>query len=303
MSAFNNYLRLLVLILICWSCKNQKSTEIPTKDPDTKASKGFSAGVYYFGEASESALEADKYNINLMQLNIDSSAKVTGYFHYQPYGTDGSRGSFFGDYDRETHNLIIKQTSLAEGERYTEDLILPLDDNPFQVDKATFDRFSALLKQQLLNARINTTDRSRLKQLPYLKDSGFSEDQLNKIQFMEVAADLNNDPRHLEYLLYIMDPMLCGSGGCDLLVLTHDGELRSRISVSRPPIYLPVLSIEEQQDQKGEWKDLYVYSKGMRQLTFSDGSYTTNASMGASLNETELIKHPERFVLVMDYLD
>jgi hypothetical protein len=303
MRRFNNYLRLLVLILIVGSCKNQKSTEGPSATPDTKASNVFSAGVYYFGEASESALEQGKYNIDLRQIDIDSSAKVTGYFHYQPYGTDGSRGSFFGDYDRETQNLIIKQTSLAEGERFTEDLILPLDDNPSKVDKPTFDRFSALLKQQQLNARINSTDQSRLKQLQYLKNNGFNEEELSNMKFLEVAVDLDNDPSHLEYLLYVMDPMLCGSGGCNLFVLTHDGEVLSRISVSRPPIYLPLLSIEEQQDQTGTWKDLYVYSKGMRQLTFSDGSYTTNASMGALLDETELIQHPERFVLVMDYLD
>jgi hypothetical protein len=120
---------------------------------------------------------------------------------------------------------------------------------------------------------------------------------------MEVMIDLDNDYSEMEYLIYIMDPMLCGSGGCNLLITKEDGSIISNISVSRPPVYIPLLSIEEQQANSNQWKDLYLYSDGMRRLSYTGDKYTANASLGTPVLETQLSSFPEHYVLIMDYLD
>ena len=159
------------------------------------------------------------------------------------------------------------------------------------------------MMRQSLQSRINTNDRTRLSKLAVLKEQGFSTTDIENLRFMEVMTDLDNDNSEMEYLIYIMDPMLCGTGGCNLFVTKENGSLISSISVTRPPIYIPLLSIEEQQSNKSNWKDLYVFSDGMRRLIYTAGRYTENASLGRPVLETQLTSFPEHYVLIMDYLD
>ncbi len=116
-------------------------------------------------------------------------------------------------------------------------------------------------------------------------------------------TDLNCDPSDMEYLIYIMDPMLCGSGGCNLFIVNEAGVTLSEVTVTRPPIYKPVLTIAEQQARKGHWQDLYVYSDGMRRLRYKDGRYTANASAGLAVDGSKISGAPEYYQLVMDYLE
>ncbi len=278
----------------------------------------YGPGDYYFGQLQNSALEGGKYNAELVRFEIDSTDLVRGSFYFQPYGSDGMRGSFSGIIDRETQQLMCKRLFYAEGERYKEAIAYPLLEEAFglgytdtggmaaslpAVDPNTFETIFKTFKRQELEGRINSTDRSRLKQLDFLLKNGFTESDLETIPFMEVMLNLDNDASSMEYLIYVMDPMLCGSGGCNLFVVNSKGDTESAITVSRPPIYIPVLSIEEQQTLAGQWKDLYVYSDGMRRLTYNDNHYTSNASMGELVEESDLSNFPESYLLVMDYMD
>jgi len=60
-------------------------------------------------------------------------------------------------------------------------------------------------------------------------------------RFTTALADLNGDGRD-EAVVYLVDPAVCGSGGCNLYVLTNSGQnnwaVDSKMTISRPPIYL-----------------------------------------------------------------
>mgnify|MGYP006935562941 FL=1 len=92
---------------------------------------------------------------------------------------------------------------------------------------------------------------------------------MDQLRFMEVAVDLDNDYQTEEYLLYIMDSMLCGSGGCNLLVIDGNGNTLSNTTVVKLPIYMPTQTIADMAS-KGLWKPLYVWSQGFRELPFMD---------------------------------
>ena len=307
----------LGLMALLSSCRNteQKATEF---DKNVAFEPSYTAGDYFFGTLDASPLEADKYNAQLVKIHIDSSNNVSGQFYYQPYGSDGSRGSLSGKLDRESMTLLVKRTALAEGERYSQDLILKLSDEALElgyddengdavrlplVTQNLYEQYWTRFKNQQLAARTNTSDRQRLEQLQFLKDNGVSAGAIAQLKFMEVMVDLDNDYSTTEYLIYIMDPMLCGSGGCNLFVVDEKGKTLSYSTVTRPPVYLPLLSYKEQQAQQGQWNDLYVYSDGMRQLRFEGEAYTTNASMGELMDATTLSTTPEMYMLVMDYLN
>ena len=122
------------------------------------------------------------------------------------------------------------------------------------------------------------------------------------MRFLELAIDLDNNYQTEEYLLYIMDPMVCGSGGCNLLVIDENGKTRSNTTVVKLPLYMPVSTIEDM-EKKGDWKSLFVWSEGFRKLIPENGKYTSNASMAPEISENELKGHPEKYQLVLDYLE
>jgi hypothetical protein len=59
-------------------------------------------------------------------------------------------------------------------------------------------------------------------------------------RWFEAAADLDGDGRD-ERVVYVAGPMVCGTGGCSLLVFAREGQgwrLVTRTSVTRPPVRL-----------------------------------------------------------------
>ena len=307
----------LCLIGLLSSCRNTEPKASASAD-NVVYKRMYPAGDYYFGTLDASAIETGKYDVQLIHIRLDSSNHVRGEFYYQPYGSDGSRGSLAGRLDRDSMALFVKRRALAEGERYSQDLILSLNDAGLelgyddengeemtipQIEIDLYEQYWNSFKAKQLGSHINSSDRTRLQQLQFLKDNGLTPDEVAKLKFMEVMVELNNDYNSKEYLLYIMDPLFCGSGGCNLFVVNETGHTLSYTTVTRPPVYVPVLSFEEQQAQQGQWKNLFVYSDGMRQLSFENGRYTANASRGALIDEQTLSTTPELYMLVMDYLN
>lgn len=108
---------------------------------------------------------------------------------------------------------------------------------------------------------------------------------IDSVRYMASATDLNADGRP-EIVVYPMGPMVCGSGGCDLLVLAKEKgryRLKSRTSVVQTPIFLS--------DQRHEgWSDLIVTVGGggvvgepLRRIRLNNGRYTANASLAESV--------------------
>src|SRR5262245_30244757 len=59
-----------------------------------------------------------------------------------------------------------------------------------------------------------------------------------EIYYFQAFVDLNGDGNN-EVIVHMVGPALCGSGGCDTLILTPNGNsyrIMSSISLTRPPI-------------------------------------------------------------------
>lgn len=97
------------------------------------------------------------------------------------------------------------------------------------------------------------------------------------LTYAQAAVDLNGDGSD-EVLAYVMGPMVCGSGGCNLYVLAQEGEgwrVVTRTSVTQTPVGVLTTSTNG-------WRDLAVSiggggaEAGWVRLTYDGLTYPTN---------------------------
>lgn len=261
-------------------------------------------------------IPGEHFNYEFIHLTIDGE-QVRGTMRHYPYGTDGMEASLTGVYKASTGEVHIQAEMLAEGELYQQTRSFKLLDNAIQMDyedaqqqpatvpQVSCDQYEALLDEfqsGILQNMVNTTDRSRLLKVAALKDA-FSQAELQEVKFLERAVDLDRNYQTNEYLLYVMDPMYCGTGGCNLFVINDKGETLSETSVVKLPVYTTATIISDEQNNKGAWKELYAWSQGLRRLTPENGKYPDNASVQPPVVEDQIAMHPERYKLLLDYLD
>ncbi len=86
---------------------------------------------------------------------------------------------------------------------------------------------------------------------------GILGDQTGDARYFAKAVDLDGDGRP-EVVAHVAGPMVCGTGGCDTLVLAPEGQglrLVTRMTVSRPPIVAA-------ETRSNGWRDLVVRVSG-----------------------------------------
>lgn len=97
------------------------------------------------------------------------------------------------------------------------------------------------------------------------------------LTYAQASVDLNGDGSD-EVLAYVMGPMVCGSGGCNLYVLAREGEgwrVVTRTSVTQTPVGVLTTSTNG-------WRDLAVsiggggVEAGWVRLTYDGRTYPTN---------------------------
>jgi hypothetical protein len=301
------------------SNKNMAETEIDSLKVEIKAaSVALQPGTWWYASKTKAPSAEGEYNYHFIKLEFDSVGTAKGVEYTIPYGTDGASGSLQGVYNAEEKKFFLEWNQLAEGERYVQQVTYRPTANGLElgyedgygkmaqlphVSSAAYNALFDEYKKRNLTSLLNTTDRTRLSQVLHSEDFGYTDEQMEQVRFLEAALDLDHNRETIEYLLYIMDPLICGSGGCTLYVLNDSGELVSRISSTKLPVYTTVPSIDEEQEKRGTWKALYVYSKGFRQLVPKQGKYPSNASMAPEVLEEQLLAFPEQYQLRMDYLD
>lgn len=105
-------------------------------------------------------------------------------------------------------------------------------------------------------------------------------DVTGPIHYFAKQVDLDADGRP-ELIVHVAGPMVCGTGGCNTVVLTKDGEgLRevASIAVTRPPIVVAETS-------SNGWRDLLVSVSGggiaahLARLRFDGSSYPANPTV------------------------
>ena len=94
----------------------------------------------------------------------------------------------------------------------------------------------------------------------------------NDKHFQFYKVDLNDDGNE-EIFVRFMGPYFCGSGGCTFLLLDKYGEVLTRFTVTRAPIFIEPKKINE-------WSLLLVRDSGVfKELVFENGSYPSNPSV------------------------
>ena len=105
----------------------------------------------------------------------------------------------------------------------------------------------------------------------FLKDD-ISYLQPNDRKFQFYKIDLNQDGND-EIFVRFMSPYFCGSGGCTFLLLDKYGEIITKFTVTRAPIFV-------EPSAKNGWSLLLVKDAGVfKELIFNNGSYPSNPSM------------------------
>jgi len=103
---------------------------------------------------------------------------------------------------------------------------------------------------------------------------------LDDVRYFDARVDLDGDGRD-EALVFLAGPMVCGTGGCPLLVFTPEGEgyrLVTQVSVVRLPVRLSPRSDHG-------WRNLIVYVAGGGavagdvELAFDGQGYPDNATV------------------------
>lgn len=91
-------------------------------------------------------------------------------------------------------------------------------------------------------------------------------------RFQFYKTDLNGDGQD-EIFVRLMGPYFCGSGGCTFLLLDKYGEIITKFSVTRAPIFI-------EPTKKNGWSILLVKDRGeLKELVFDQGSYPSNPSV------------------------
>ena len=102
------------------------------------------------------------------------------------------------------------------------------------------------------------------------EDLEFIKEQDRIFQFFKV--DLNDDGSN-EYFVRFMNSWFCGSGGCTFFLLTEDGEMITKFTVTNPPIFV-------EPTKKNGWPILLVKDRGeWKELVFENGTYPPNPSV------------------------
>lgn len=73
-------------------------------------------------------------------------------------------------------------------------------------------------------------------------------------RFIYDLVDMNDDGKQ-EYLIGLMGPDFCGTGGCTMLILGQDLKLLSKITLVKYPVYL---GSEESGNKINNYKNIYL---------------------------------------------
>jgi hypothetical protein len=142
------------------------------------------------------------------------------------------------------------------GQESKEDPGVKQQDPEFYVPQSTDEQTAKNLKSFLKN---------------YVGDEyAYLQDLDKKFQFYK--KDLNDDGSD-EIFVRLMGPYFCGSGGCTFLLLDNYGELITKFTVTRAPIFIEPSKVNG-------WSLLLVRDSGVfKELIFENGSYPSNPSL------------------------
>jgi hypothetical protein len=119
----------------------------------------------------------------------------------------------------------------------------------------------------------------------YLR-SEYGENSEFPRRFIYNMVDLNDDGRE-EYLIGLMGPDFCGTGGCTMLILNQELKLISKITLVKYPIYLET---DETGKNTNKFKNIFLRTGqvGYVKLVWNGKKYPGNPSTQPTVPESLL---------------
>ncbi|PIW54328.1 MAG: hypothetical protein COW16_11840 [Sphingomonadales bacterium CG12_big_fil_rev_8_21_14_0_65_65_10] len=114
--------------------------------------------------------------------------------------------------------------------------------------------------------------------------------EMGRLMYRSAMVDLDGDGG-AEALVYVGGPMLCGTGGCSLVVLAEGEEGFRKVSETSV-VQMPFGVLDSSTDG---WRDLWVTTYGggapevTRKLVWTGEGYTANASSGEEATAGEVL--------------
>lgn len=125
----------------------------------------------------------------------------------------------------------------------------------------------------------------------------YPDAQKDNRRFLYNSVDLNEDGNP-ELLVGLIGIDFCGTGGCNMLVLSGDSKVLTNMSIVKYPVY--VGSLNSKESAKG-YKTLYVRTGGvgMVRLAWNGKSYPANPSLAPKV-ATGVIKGKTPVLMATD---
>ncbi len=102
------------------------------------------------------------------------------------------------------------------------------------------------------------------------EDLDYLEEDQRTYQFFK--TDLNDDGQS-EYFVRFMNSWFCGSGGCTFFLLSHNGEMITKFTVTNPPLFI-------EPTKENGWSVLLVKDRGeWKELVYENGTYPPNPTV------------------------
>ncbi|SMD42806.1 hypothetical protein SAMN00777080_1371 [Aquiflexum balticum DSM 16537] len=116
-------------------------------------------------------------------------------------------------------------------------------------------------------------------------------------RFIYDEIDLNLDGNS-EYLIGLMGPEFCGTGGCTMIILDNEFKEISYVTIVKYPV---IIGDDLKEDVTNGYLNIYVRSGGMGfiKLAWNGQSYPRNPSMEPSIEES-LIKGKRKYLKAED---
>jgi hypothetical protein len=106
-------------------------------------------------------------------------------------------------------------------------------------------------------------------------------------KFIYDKVDLNGDGES-EYLIGLMGPDFCGTGGCTMLVLNNEFKAIAKMTLVEYPVYI---GSDLPEEKTNGYHNIYLRTRkvGFVKIEWNGKTYPSNPSMQPKISETNVI--------------
>lgn len=289
--------------------ENMGNRQLPSKMSTNKTPKA-TTNTYCFGNRTEQQIpefNIKGYSYAMVFFSISANNTVAGYYKYYPFETDSNVGHIKGTFSPKDSTIKANTMAYAEGSLYDDISIWKIENNtlisgytPAQLEGKP-ETFNDLSKVQWRNdialAAVNCEDLTAWSREMHNKTTVEGNDDL--YNYNHVFND-HTDFSEQEVIIKLIEIdgnyeteelLFYNITNKQLLIAYKNNKLICKYANVKPPILFG-------SENNKAWK-VIIFKKDkdniFRVLKHTANSYPNNPSKAATLNEGEVVWHPEKY--------